>query len=41
MTLIEGREVLMFYLFSVVVASLNIDSPLRWNVAARSLKNKP
>ncbi len=41
MTLIEGREVLMFYLFSVLIAWLCIDSPLRWNVAARSLKNKP
>jgi len=30
----------MFYLFSVLIAWLCIDSPLRWNVAARSLKNK-
>ena len=29
----------MFYLFSVLIAWLCIDSPLRWNVAARSMRS--
>jgi hypothetical protein len=31
----------MIYLFSVLVAWLCIDSPLRWNVAARAMRPTP